>query len=369
MRRIMLLMVVAVVLVVLSAAVWAAPAKKPAAAKKPVAAKKVDRAALLAKFKASPPSAVVATVNGEKITKAQLLDSLWDWQAPAALDELIQQKIIQQEATKKGVKVTQAEIDQRVVETRKRMPPDQEFDEALARYGYTKARFLSGTKTGLMIEGVVKKEIKLADADFAQFIKASHILIRIPYGKDEEERKKNEATAKEKIDKIAAEIKGGLDFNEAAKKYSEDETNKDAGGDLPWFKRGKMAPEFENAAFALKPGDISEPVKTSYGFHLIKLDNTGNKASAAEKKDLSDQVIKEQMSTKVPQWLQNLRANAKIENYISPKLPEPPAPKLPAPRPAPKIEMKPAPKAEPKTEAKPVEPKTEVKPAEAPKTE
>ena len=258
MRRITLLMVVAVLLVaVVSGAVWAQAAKKPAAA-----AKNVDRAALLAKFKTAPPSSVVATVNGEKITKAQLLDALWDWQSPAALDELIQQKIIQQEAAKKGVKVTQAEIDQRIAETKKRMPPDQSFDEALARYGITKVSFLARTKAGLMAEGVVKKGIKISDAEFAQFIKARHILVRVPYGKDEEERKKNEDAAKEKIDKIAAEIKGGLDFSEAAKKYSEDETNKDQGGDLGWFKRGKMAAEFENAAFALKPGDISEPVKT-----------------------------------------------------------------------------------------------------------
>lgn len=373
MRRITWFVVVALLLAI-AAGVVAAPAK-PAPAKaapakpspkaaptpaKPAPAKTVDRAKLLAQFKTAPNSAVVAVVNGQKITKGDLMADLWDWQAPSVLDEMIQQTLIKQAAQKKGVSLTEKDINARVEETKKRMPPDQSFDEVLARYGITKANFLARTKSGLLAERIVEKDINPTDADYAQFIKASHVLVRIQPGKDEDERKKNEDAAKEKIDKIAAEIKGGLDFAEAAKKYSEDEQNKDKGGDLGWFKRGRMAPEFEKAAFDLKPGDVSEPVKTFYGYHLIKVTKLGKDATAEEKAELRDQIVREQKGMKMPQWYQNLRSSAKIENYLNPEPPKPPAPKpAPPPKPAPKAEEK-------KPEAKPAEAKpAETKPAES----
>jgi peptidyl-prolyl cis-trans isomerase D len=67
-------------------------------------------------------------------------------------------------------------------------------------------------------------------------------------------------------------VKGTLDFAEAAKEYSDDNTTADKGGDLGFFKKGEMAPEFDAVAFALKPGQIGEPVKTPFGYHIIKVD-------------------------------------------------------------------------------------------------
>lgn len=77
--------------------------------------------------------------------------------------------------------------------------------------------------------------------------------------------------SKEKADEILGEIKAGLDFAEAAKKYSSC-PSKEQGGDLGEFTKGRMVPEFETAAFALEVGEISEPVQTQFGFHIIRLD-------------------------------------------------------------------------------------------------
>lgn len=94
-------------------------------------------------------------------------------------------------------------------------------------------------------------------------VRASHILFKTD-GKDD-------AAVKAKAEKVLAEIKAGADFAAMAKKYSEDEASAKLGGDLDYFPRGKMAPEFDDAAFALQVGEVSGVVKTPYGYDIIKV--------------------------------------------------------------------------------------------------
>lgn len=93
-------------------------------------------------------------------------------------------------------------------------------------------------------------------------MRASHILLKTE-GKDL-------AAVRAAAEKVLAEVKAGGDFAALAKKYSEDEASKDRGGDLDFFGRGRMVPAFEEAAFALEPGQVSELVSTEFGFHIIK---------------------------------------------------------------------------------------------------
>jgi len=94
-------------------------------------------------------------------------------------------------------------------------------------------------------------------------IRASHILLKTE-GKDD-------AAVKTRIEDVLKQAKGGADFGELAKKYSEDEANAKNGGDLDYFGHGKMVPEFDAVAFTLQPGQISDVVKTQLGYHIIKL--------------------------------------------------------------------------------------------------
>jgi peptidyl-prolyl cis-trans isomerase D len=117
-------------------------------------------------------------------------------------------------------------------------------------------------------------------------VRASHILLKTE-GKDD-------AAVKAKAEEVLKQAKGGADFAELAKKYSEDDSNAKNGGDLDYFGRGRMVPEFDQAVFAMQPGQISDLVKTQYGYHIIKL--TDRKASTT--KPLSDvrQQINDQMA-------------------------------------------------------------------------
>ncbi|WP_369681963.1 SurA N-terminal domain-containing protein [Malonomonas rubra] len=99
-------------------------------------------------------------------------------------------------------------------------------------------------------------------------VKASHILLRVSKDADEETRNKRHELAAE----LLKQLKEGADFAQLAKTYSDDKGSIEAGGDLGYFGRGIMVPEFENAAFSLKPGQLSDIIETPFGYHIIKVE-------------------------------------------------------------------------------------------------
>jgi peptidyl-prolyl cis-trans isomerase D len=130
-------------------------------------------------------------------------------------------------------------------------------------------------------------------------VRASHILLKTDGKVEADVRKQAEA--------ILAQVKSGGDFAELAKKYSED-TSKDQGGDLDFFTRGRMVPEFETAAFALQPGQTSDLVKSQFGFHIIRV--TDKRAGSTRTLDevrqqiqdtLQQEIADQQISTRAQQ--------------------------------------------------------------------
>jgi peptidyl-prolyl cis-trans isomerase D len=101
-------------------------------------------------------------------------------------------------------------------------------------------------------------------------VKARHILFRLAKDADQA----TEATVKQKAEDVLQKLKAGADFAELAKQYSEDPGTAKNGGDLGFFSKGMMVPEFEEKAFAMNPGDISDLIRTDYGYHILKVDET-----------------------------------------------------------------------------------------------
>jgi peptidyl-prolyl cis-trans isomerase D len=137
-------------------------------------------------------------------------------------------------------------------------------------------------------------------------IRASHILLKTE-GKDD-------ATVKAKIEDILKQARAGADFGELAKKYSEDESNAKNGGDLDFFGHGKMVPEFDAVAFSMQPGQISDVVKTQFGYHIIKLTDKkpGTTRPFAElRQQLTDQLSYERAQARAAEL------SASLEKQIS----------------------------------------------------
>lgn len=172
------------------------------------------------------------------------------------------------------------------------------------------AEKLEELKKRLVVEAYLKKKVEekanISDADLQKFydenkdkfksgdqIKASHILV------------KEEKVAQE----ILGKIKSGGAFEELAKKFSMDSAGA-KGGDLGWFGKGSMLPEFEKAAFGLKEGEVSGIVKTKFGFHIIKL--TGKRAAGQrEFSDVKDQIKAALLPTKQQEVFKTLKEELK----------------------------------------------------------
>jgi len=142
-------------------------------------------------------------------------------------------------------------------------------------------------------------EANIVNYDVAERIRASHILVE------------DEATAQS----VYQQLQDGGDFATLAAAYSTDAANKDSGGDLDWFERGRMVPEFEAAAFALEVGEISEPVLTQFGYHIIQLtDREGGTTPTLD--DVREQVrtdyIAEEESVRFSDWYDQLYEASEI---------------------------------------------------------
>jgi peptidyl-prolyl cis-trans isomerase C len=145
-------------------------------------------------------------------------------------------------------------------------------------------------------------------------VKASHILIKVEPQADASQK----AGARKKLEMIQGKLKKGEDFGTLAKEYSEGPSNT-KGGDLGYFSRGQMVKPFEEAAFALKQGEVSEIVETRFGYHLIKVTDKTTETTIAynEIKDNLGRFLKqEKLRKEMTLYIASLKKNAKVETFL-----------------------------------------------------
>jgi peptidyl-prolyl cis-trans isomerase C len=160
-------------------------------------------------------------------------------------------------------------------------------------------------------------------------VHARHILFRVPAG-DEKASKE----AEDKLKAVIARLKKGEDFAKVAGEVTEDPSGKANGGDLGYFSKDQMVPEFSEAAFKLEQGQISEPVKTQFGWHVIKVEDKRVK-QAPKFEEVKPQIENFVVRKAQAELVTKLRAEAKIERMDKPaKTDDKPAAATPAPAPA-----------------------------------
>ena len=145
-------------------------------------------------------------------------------------------------------------------------------------------------------------------------VRARHILIRVAKTASDADRKK----ALEKAQEILEKAKKGEDFAKLAEEYSEDKGSRERGGDLGYFSRGTMEKPFEEAAFALKKGEISDVVETKYGYHIIKVEDSeeARLRPLSEVKDyVREHVRNDLMKTRAVDYLEKAEKDAGVEIF------------------------------------------------------
>lgn len=202
----------------------------------------------------------------------------------AALDALIDRELLWQEAVKRGVVISDAVVKDQIDQTRQAMGGAEVFARRLEEAGFDEAGYTEYTRRELAARQVFDDLIQAAGPDEKQVrayyeehrgelnrpeeVRARHILLKVAPGADAS----TVEAARLRLMAIRASIVAGADFASVARSGSEDASASE-GGDLGYFPRGRMLPEFEAAAFALAPGALSEPVRTSVGWHLIYSEN------------------------------------------------------------------------------------------------
>ena len=186
------------------------------------------------------------------------------------ISRLVANKLIEQLAKKYNVEVTEADIESKKQELLKNFPDQAAIDAELQKnYGWNFETYINKVIRPLVLEQKLQAAFSSStDSAFANFQKeevhARHILFMT--------KDKDDATVKKQAQSVLDRLKKDEDFEKLAKEFGSDGT-KEVGGDLGWFARGEMVPEFEAAAFALEKGQLSDLVKTQFGYHIIRLED------------------------------------------------------------------------------------------------
>jgi len=207
-----------------------------------------------------------------------------------ALDSMIDDLLIAQEAAKQGVTVTDAEVEASLQDIIKQIGSQAAFEQLLQKSGQTLADARTLQKTQMLNNKMRDRVVGTLQA--VEQVHARHILVE------------SAATAQA----LLAQIQGGADFAQIAQQSSRDTVTKANGGDLGWFARGTLvSKEVEDAAFALQPGQLSSVVQSAFGYHIIQT----LERDPARKLE-GDQLLKVQQQA-MENWLNGLRAQAKVQ--------------------------------------------------------
>lgn len=194
--------------------------------------------------------------------------------ASRIVEQLVQQQLIIREAQRLGIVVTDAEVEDHYKRTQANFGSPEEFEKKL-KEGHTDPQTLRrDIRDFLMIrktEFALQEQIVVEDREIKDFFEANKAQLL----QDRVRARHILVDSSEQAQEVLHFLKqGGKDFTELAKTYSKDEGSKEQGGELGWFTKGQTVPEFEKAVFALKVGEVSQPIQTQFGYHIVQLEET-----------------------------------------------------------------------------------------------
>jgi len=252
-------------------------------------------------------------INGPEIWEHEVNGRKYiDFAKETVLDYIINETILLENAADLGVTASEEQVDQEIKQIKKDFESEEEFKEYIESQGLTEEYLRNNIRKTMILNNlsqeltksvtVPEEELKSAYneiKDSMYSVKASHILIE-----DYEEAKN-----------ILERVKAGEDFNKLAVEYSIDPSAKYNRGDLGYFSTGEMVPEFELAAFALEPGEVSDLVKTSYGYHIIKVEDKKVLTFEEVKPQLEQQMLPQYKNQFLSTYFSDLKSKTEIIIY------------------------------------------------------
>lgn len=240
----------------------------------------------------------VAETKAGNVTKDQLYDELVATNGEEALKKLITLTILEDKYD-----VSDKEVDKELDKVKEQV--GDEFEQVLAMQGITEEDLKTDIKTSLLQEQAITEGIEVSDDELKQYyermskdIEARHILVE------------DEETAKD----IKKKLDDGGDFAKLAKEHSVDEGSAEEGGDVGYFSVGSMVEGFEDAAFSMKKGEVSDPVQSDFGFHIIEILDIKDKEDIGSFEDNEDEIRRAIAERKVDQEAAMEKINKLLED-------------------------------------------------------
>jgi peptidyl-prolyl cis-trans isomerase C len=294
----------------------------------------------------SAPSTTVVIVNNVPITETDINlevkrilfqakamqqpidESMSDSMKEKVIESLINRELLYEQCIAKGITTDVTEIDNNIEQIKQRLEPGQTFESLLAEMDITLETMKTQVGQAHAIQKLLETEVypqaMVTEKDSRMFfdnnpqyfkkpgeVKASHILIQVAPDAGNEEK----LAARKKIEDIQKKLETGGDFTDLARQYSEG-PSKVSGGDLGYFDRKKMVKPFADAAFALKPGEVSDIVETRFGFHLIKVyDKKAKSVYVFEniKDRLTEMLRQQKIQDETVLYIEELRKTADVK--------------------------------------------------------
>jgi foldase protein PrsA len=254
----------------------------------------------------------VATVNGQPISRSTFNDRLESSpMGRTVLQQLVQETLIDQYAKNNNINITDAQIDARENQIKANFPAGS-WDEMLKARGLTEADVRAALREQLILDQALTAQVKITPAQVKDYFDKNHAT----FDKPEQVTARHILVPNLKLaNEVEADLKAGQNFGDLAKKYSTDPGSKDKGGELGSFRRGTMVPAFDKYAFSAPIGQISPPIKSPFGYHIIEVESRtpGQKASlASATPQIEDTLRQQQEAPLIQPFLQGLQEKATI---------------------------------------------------------
>lgn len=236
-----------------------------------------------------------------------------DFAKEELLNSLIDETILLKKAADLGVIASQEQVNEEIEYIKQMFESDKEYKDYLAAQGITEDYVINNVRKRMIINNLINEVTKSMDVPEDELraaynsmkssfisVKASHILME------------NQDEAK----KILERAKAGEDFNKLAAEFSTDPSAKVNSGDLGYFSTGDMVPEFEEAAFSLEPGQISGLVQSSYGFHIIKVEDKKVLSFDEAKPQIKEELLSNKKNEYFTSYFEKLKSKAEVIKYM-----------------------------------------------------
>lgn len=238
-------------------------------------------------------------------------------------NKIIEDRLVLSEAKRRQVIVKDAEVDEMMAEVRNKFPSREMFLKALEDQGSTEKKLWNRFKDQLMGQKLVSYEVKSKVSvspgevneyyrqhpdEFTQGdrVRLGHILVRIGARTEED--------AKAQADRLMARISGGEPFEEIAKAHSEGAEAQE-GGEMGWVTKGQLMGEIDGKVFSLEQGQVTEPIKSSLGYHIFKVNERQQfsiRPVAEVREEIQDRLFKKKLKERLEAWIAELKKNAYI---------------------------------------------------------